>query len=600
MTDATSAANLDTFTTTNLALDLDVSFATQTITGKATLTLTNSSSEPAASVVLDTRDLTISGVTTAAGEACEFALGDAWGADGCLGAPLTITLPQPVAPAAALELTVAYATSPAASALQWLAPVQTAGGKHPYLMSQCQAIHARSLVPCQDSPAIKAPYSATVTAPSPLRVVMSALLADDPAEAAAAGVWHFNQPVPIPSYLLAIAVGNLAEKPVGPRSSVLCEPELIDACEYEFGEHTETFVAGGEDLLGPYVWGRYDLLVLPPSFAYGGMENPCTTYVTPTLLAGDRSLVNVVAHEIGHSWMGNLVTSASWSDFWLNEGHTVYVERRLLGNLHGEAFRQFEAMQGWATLSKTVNDVFGADHPYTCLVPDLSGGIDPDDVFSSVPYEKGFALLFHLESLVGGIEPMEAFLKAYVAAFANKSVTTAEWHAFFLAHFADSVDPAVLDAIDWQAWFHAPGMPPVTPVFDDSLAFVGDAADIAGWHSGQVVQVLDDLVAAQADGAVIPPPTLAALDAAYGLSSSGNYEILFAWVILAIKTDYEPIIDVAVRLVTSQGRMKFTRPTYRALHASTIGKDIAVATFTANRERYHPICAKMVAKDLGL
>ena len=623
--DPSSLANVEEIVTRSMALAVTVDFKTETLRGEVVVECEGVSETPVSTLVLDTRGLEISGawVQEADGSrvSCAYTLGSEQGVEGILGRALTVGLPQEVATGARVSVGIEYATSPSASALQWLNPEQTAGGEHPYLFSQCQAIHARSMVPCQDTPVAKFTYTATITVPTPLRALMSALRVGDQAASAESGVWAFEQPVPIPSYLFAIAVGDLVERNIGPRSSVFCEPAVIEAAAHEFGADTEGFVAGGEALLGDYVWGRYDILVQPPSAPFGGMENASLTFVTPTLLAGDRSLVNVVAHEIAHSWMGNLVTSAQWADFWLNEGHTVYIERRLLGNIHGEAFRQFEAIQGWATLKKTVHEVFSPEHPYTCLVPDLSSGIDPDDVFSSVPYEKGFALLYYLEGLVGGMGPMEAYLKSYVAKFANKSVTTDMWKACFLEYFEGKVDSEVLAGIDWQTWLYAPGMPPVTPTFDTSLVeacqdladkwvavnsgeeteFVGGKGDIDSWHAGQVVEMIEIIlskVKAEA-GVEMKASTLEAMDAAYVFSTSSNYEILFAWVLLGIAAEYEPILDVAVRLLTSQGRMKFVRPTFRALNKSVMGADLAKRVFAENRKRYHPTCEKMVAKDLA-
>ncbi|GFH06372.1 Leuk-A4-hydro_C domain-containing protein, partial [Haematococcus lacustris] len=293
-----------------------------------------------------------------------------------LGRPLHIPLPSPQPLGSRVCLGVRFTTPPGSSALQWLEPSQTAGGQHPYLFSQCQAIHARALVPCQDSPGAKMTYTAKVRVPAELTALMSAV-PDSEQDAAAAGGSLDKLPevqppyptkVPIPPYLLALVVGELASRELGPRSRVWSEPSQVEAGAYEFAD-TASFLEAGEALAGPYVWGRYDLLLMPPSFPYG------LTFVTPTLLAGDQSLTNVIAHEIAHSWSGNLVTNATWQDFWLNE---------------------FHASRGALDLAEDVAR-FGADHPYTRLVPDMTGGIDPDDVFSKIPYEKGFYLLYYLE-----------------------------------------------------------------------------------------------------------------------------------------------------------------------------------------------------------
>lgn len=259
-------------------------------------------------LVLDTRDLTIHGVETEEGAAAEWALLDPVGA---LGAPLRVSLPSPAPRGASRRLRVAFQTAPTSTALQWLEPGQTAGGKLPYLFTQCQAIHARSLVPCQDTPGAKLTYAARVRVPAAMTALMSAVPTGEAAGTGATKLCSFEQKVPIPSYLLALAVGELDSRELGPVSRVYAEPSLVASAAYEFAE-TDRFLQAAAAIAGPYVWGRYDLLLLPPSFPYGGMENPCLTFVTPTLLAKDRSLANVVAHEIAHSWTGNLVTNFSW------------------------------------------------------------------------------------------------------------------------------------------------------------------------------------------------------------------------------------------------------------------------------------------------
>jgi len=322
-------------------------------------------------LILDTRDVNVASVRLeGSAEALSFALAVPHEA---FGAALVITLPTSVQNTP-FVVAIEYSTTPACTALQWLEPQQTAGKQKPFLFSQCQAIHARSLVPCQDTPAVKFTYGALVTAPDGLVVLMSAIKNEDTAEGSS-----FTQSVPIPAYLLAIVVGNLESRVIGPRSKVWSEPQLIEASAFEFSE-TESFITTAESIVGPYVWGVYDLLVLPPSFPFGGMENPCLTFVTPTLLAGDKSLANVVAHEISHSWTGNLVTNANPEHFWLNEGHTVFLERKIGGRLFGgEPYRDFTALGGWNDLKYAI-DTLGESSPLTALNPTLRN-IDPDGPF---------------------------------------------------------------------------------------------------------------------------------------------------------------------------------------------------------------------------
>ena len=382
--DPSSQSNYPAVKVTHVDFDVDVDFDTKSIAGTVALRAVVGDA-PSDELVLDTRDLTI--------ESCRVDGADASfdlqaEPHAVMGAALTVKLGEARAPGTTLDVVVSYRTSPSSSAVQWLRPEQTAGGKHPYLFTQCQAIHARALYPCQDTPAAKLTYGAKVTVPAPLRALMSAIPVGEGVPSGAAGktTFAFEQTVPIPPYLLALAVGNVEARDIGPRSKVWSEPEMVDAGAHEFAE-TEDFLVAAESVAGPYVWGRYDLLLLPPRFPYGGMENPCLTFVTPTLLAGDRSQAHVVAHEIAHSWSGNLVTNATWEHFWLNEGFTVYLERKIMNKLYGKSVFDFNAIGGLMELKETVARL-GADHPHTVLMPKLEGGVDPDDVFSKVPYEK--------------------------------------------------------------------------------------------------------------------------------------------------------------------------------------------------------------------
>ncbi len=366
------------------------------------------------------------------------------------------------------RITLEYETTDKCTAVQWLTPAQTVGKKHPYLFTQCQAIHARSIFPCQDTPAVKITYSAQVTVPDGLTALMSALPLSF-----VGNVFSFDQPVKIPSYLVALAVGNLKGIKVGPRSTVWSEPEVVEAAAWEFAD-TESFISTGESILTPYVWGVYDLLLLPASFPYGGMENPCLTFVTPSLLAGDRSLVDVVAHEIAHSWMGNLVTTKNWEHFWLNEGFTMFIERKIIGRLHGNASLHFSAIIGYSSLKETIERYNSMGRPeFTCLCPKLVNE-DPDDAFSDVPYEKGYNFLFYLETLLGGPSVFEPYLKAHVENFAHKSITTDDFKEFLFEFYQkfDASKISLLSSVDWNTWLYTPGLPKNVNQFDDTLAKV--------------------------------------------------------------------------------------------------------------------------------
>src|SRR6266446_1504349 len=398
----------------HVRLRWNVDFTTRQITGDATLVFETPSS---GQVDLDSKGLTIASVQTRTGRHVPYALGDD---EPILGRKLQLQLPADTS-----EVTIAYRTSPEALALQWLEPVQTEGKRHPFLFSQCQAIHARTILPIQDTPRARVTYAAEVTVPEPLTVVMSAG-PHGQRQTASGRTFTFEMPQPIPPYLLALAVGHLESRQLSPRSRIWAEPETVQAAADEFMD-VESMLERAESLFGPYVWERYDMLVLPPSFPYGGMENPRMTFLTPTVLAGDRSLVDVVAHELAHSWTGNLVTNATMEHFWLNEGFTTWAERRLLAALYGDEV----GVLGWATGQHELDasiERFGVDSPLTRLQMPLHG-VDPDDAFSSIPYEKGARFVVAIEREVGR-ERFDQFMRDYMHRFRFQSITSAEFLQF--------------------------------------------------------------------------------------------------------------------------------------------------------------------------
>uniref|UniRef100_A0A803XVL9 Leukotriene A4 hydrolase n=1 Tax=Meleagris gallopavo TaxID=9103 RepID=A0A803XVL9_MELGA len=544
--------------------------------------------------VLDTKDLQIFKVT-ANGQDAKFAFGEK---HSFKGTPLKITLPFEMRRGQEAIIEISFESSPKSSALQWFTPEQTSGKKHPFLFSQCQANHCRAILPCQDTPAVKLTYYAEVGEPKTSFAGRDGEMPDP--EDSSRKIYRFSQNV-IHSVLTGIFIFN---RKIGPRTLVWAEKELVDKSAYEFAE-TEAMLQTAEDLAGPYVWGQYDLLVLPPSFPYGGMENPCLTFVTPTLLV---SVTVVIAHEISHSWTGNLVTNKTWEHFWLNEGHTVYLERRIGGRLFGEQFRHFKALGGWRELQNTINAV-GENNPISNLVPNLNE-IDPDVAYSSVPYEKGFALLFHLEQLLGGPDVFMGFLKAYIQQFAYKSIVTDDWKKFLYSYFKDKVD--ILDKVDWKSWLHAPGMPPVKPTYDMTLtnACVAlsqrwiqakesdlgsfSSADLKGISSHQLIEFLALLLVE----APLPLSHVKRMQQVYDFNAISNSEIRFRWLRLCIQSKWEEAIPLALKMATEQGRMKFTRPLFRDLYNFDKSRDLAVKTFLEHRACMHPVTSMLVGRDL--
>ncbi|XP_063422028.1 leukotriene A-4 hydrolase-like isoform X2 [Mytilus trossulus] len=591
----------------HLDLELNVDFNKHIFSGFAHLTV-EKQKDGVDTVVLDSKDLKIKNVTDqSTGQQLSYSLGDKLDV---FGSRLEVRLPT--TNGNKLNISIEYETSPEASAFQWLTADQTAGKRQPYLFSQCQAIHCRSFVPCQDTPSVKFPYTAKITAPKEITLLMSAISTGSETSSSdnTKTIYRFEQKVPIPSYLIAIVGGDLESRDIGPRSKVWSEKEFVDAAAFEFSE-TETMLKTAEDLCGPYVWGRYDLLVLPPSFPYGGMENPCLTFVTPTLLAGDKSLADVVAHEISHSWTGNLVTNKNPEHFWLNEGHTVFVERKIKGRMYGEPYRQISAAERWIELQQSVVDVL-KNGPYTKLIPDLRG-VDPDDAFSIVPYEKGFTLLYHLETILGGPDEFEPFLKAYIEKFKYKSIDSTQWKDFLFSFFQSKVD--VLNKVDWETWFSAVGMPPIKPKYDESLAVpcqelcdkwsaASDsglsqfsANDILKLTSNQIRIFLYKVLLLESPLSLIKVKKMEEL---YKFNDRKNSEIRLKWLLLCLKAHWEDSIQYALKFVNEQGRMKFVRPIYRALYAWEGSRDTAIKNFLSKRPEMHTTTAELVAKDLHL
>ena len=605
---------------THVQLDWVVDFEGKAIRGKARYTV--ACAETAGRVVLDTRCIEVRAVTCGGG-ALAFELQPVLKEH--VGAALVIELPPDRGDQGECVVTVEYSTTPAGTAIQWLAPEQTAGGKHPYLFTQCQAIHARALLPCQDTPRAKMTYTATVSVPEELTAVMSGVPEGEPtADGGGTRSFRFKQAVPVPPYLVALAVGDLVKRDLGPRSCVWSEPSMVEAGVYEFAE-TNAYLEAAERIVGNYVWGRYDLLLLPPSFPFGGMENPCLTFVTPTLLAGDRSQANVVAHEIAHSWFGNLVTNASWESFWLNEGFTVFLERKILRAIFGDAVADFHSLQGLVDLKDDVTR-FEQDGSaqYTRLELDLSHGDDPDEAYSKVPYEKGCAFLSYLERQVGGPSVFEPFLRDYIKVYGYKTVSTDQFRAMYTERFASK--PEVAD-IDWDAWLHGEGMPPVdtAPYYDSSLLDASNELankwhfcdvmgvgtpdrpadakpeDVAGWTSNQLCAFLDRLIELRV-ATPLAVATVKALDALYKFSESGNNEIKCSYNRLAIDAGDADALPSTRAMLLSQGRMKYLKPLYRSLLRSRGAgfRQVALATFATARSGYHPIAAGVLASLLNV
>ncbi|GAC15164.1 M1 family metallopeptidase [Aliiglaciecola lipolytica] len=575
-----SFANPEAVKVTHIDLDLTADFEQKQLIGSATLVF-EKIKEQAKTLILDTRGLTISSVA-AEGEPTKFELKKA---DPNLGAALHISLPEN-----GNKVTVNYHTSEDASGAQWLTPEQTAGKQHPFLFTQAQAVHARSFIPLQDSPQVRVTYTATIRTPKELLAVMSA--ANDP-ETERDGVYEFNMPQPIPSYLIALAIGDLRFKAMGERTGVYAEPALLDAAAAEF-EDTESMLEATEETYGPYSWDRYDLLILPPSFPFGGMENPRLSFITPTVIAGDKSLVSLIAHELAHSWSGNTVTNATWRDLWLNEGFTTYLTYRIMEMIYGTDRYNMEAVLGYQDLQADIEALSKEDQ---ILAIDLRGR-NPDDVFSNIPYEKGALFLREIEHKIGRAN-FDQFLLEYFNHFAFKSITTDE----FLAYLDDTLLAIYADKLDKKRihqWIFEPGIPTGAPVPEsDAFTKVDSARDAwlegskkanqietQGWTVHQWLYFLNNLPDELND------TQLADLDNSFQLTASKNNEIAHSWLMIAVKNEYKPAYDRLYNYLVSIGRNKLVKPLYRELAKTPEGKKFAKRAFEQAKPGYHPLTVK--------
>ena len=581
----------------HVALDLSADFEAKRMRGTATLDV--KAAPGAREIVLDSKGLEIDEVTNGSGQKLPFKVG---ANDANLGAPVTVTLNG------AEKIVVKYASAPDAAALQWLTPEQTAGRKHPFLFSQGQAILNRTWIPTQDSPGIRQTWEARITVPEPLRVVMSGEdLTPKGEDAGAEGrrAYRFRMDKPVAPYLIAIAAGDIAFQSLGPRTGVYAEPSMLKAAAAEL-QDTEKMVAAAEKLYGEYRWGRYDMIVLPPAFPFGGMENPRLTFLTPTMIAGDRSLVSLIAHELAHSWSGNLVTNATWADFWLNEGFTTYFENRIMEAIYGPArARQAQAL-GWDDLQKTVTDLGGPAAPMTRLQLDLTGK-DPDEGLTDIAYEKGAAFLRTIEQAVGR-ERFDAYLRSYFDRHAFQPMTASIFLADLRKHLIKG-DEALEKKLMLDKWVYQPGIPanaatPPAQAFaevDQAVkAFTAGRSattiPFAKWNTAERLRFLNSLPRQ------LPKERLTELDLSFGLSDVPNNEVLFAWLKLALANRYEPAVRPAERFLTSMGRRKFVAPLFEELLAQGAwGRAIAERIYARARPTYHPITTgtvdKLMAKE---
>lgn len=586
--DESSYAQPDKVVIKDLGLDLKLDFDSRQIGGTATYTL-EWKDKAAKQLVLDTRELTIEKVEAVAADGSaaplQFALAPA---DKVFGSKLTIE-----APAQPGKVRVTYHTAPTASGLQWLEPSMTEGKQLPFMFSQSQAIHARSWVPLQDTPSVRFTYSAHVASRPDVMVLMSA---DNDPKAARDGDYTFKMPQPIPSYLLAIAAGDLVFEPISGRSGVWAEPTMVGKAAKEF-EDTEKMIGAAEKLYGEYRWGRYDMLVLPPSFPFGGMENPRLTFATPTVIVGDKSLVSLVAHELAHSWSGNLVTNSSWKDIWLNEGFTTYVQGRITEALYGQEMAEMEREIDQNDLLAEVKDMSPADQ--ALALPPLTER-DPDEALSNVAYVKGSWFLQFLEQRFGR-EVFDPFLRGWFDDHAFQSANTDQFVEYLKKNLLSKKPGAVTDA-ELKAWLDEPGIPAFATKARSRNFSIVDTARIAWqgsgtlpsaqitseWGTQEWVHFIDGM------GKTLPVDKLAALDKAYTFTGTANGEIAMRWYPLAIRSGYLEANEAAGAFIERVGRRKLILPIYAELVKTPEGLAFAKAAFEKAKPSYHPITTASV------
>lgn len=589
--DPHSFAKPDVARVTHLDWTAKVDFGTKTISAQASWKI--ETADNAREIVLDTKGLSIKNISMNDGQSTSYKIIQK---DSLLGEALSISIN-----ADTKVINIDYETNPDAEALQWLTPQQTAGKKFPFLFTQSQAILARSWVPCQDSPSIRFTYNADVTVPADLLALMSA---SNPQEKNRTGKYHFEMKQPIPSYLLALAVGDIAFQPVSNRSGVYAEPTIIEKAAWEFSD-LEKMIAGAEELYGKYQWDRYDVIVLPPSFPFGGMENPRLTFATPTILAGDRSLTSLIAHELAHSWSGNLVTNATWNDFWLNEGFTVYFEHRIMEKLYGKDYSEMQATLAMQDLEETIqtfnNDNLAED---TKLQLKLEGR-NPDEGVSDIAYNKGYFFLRSIEERYGR-DKFDSFLNNYFTQNAFKAMNTDGFIAYIKDYYKAKFQITLPDSL-FTDWIFSTGLPqetnrPVSTKFkkvDQTLTQWAsnntlDTTLTTNWSTHEWLHFLKNLPEK------LTYEQMQTLDEAANLTSSGNAEIITVWLMHAVRNKYSPAYEKLEQFLINTGRRKFLSPLYNELVKTAEGRELATTIYKQARPNYHFVATNTFDRLLNI
>lgn len=585
--DPHSFANPADVRATHLNWKASINFQSKIISATATWDIENYSDSDVA--LFDTKDLDIRSITLDDGEEAEFSLASR---DSLLGEALAVMINKNTK-----RINISYQTSPAAEAVQWLEPSQTAGKEHPFMFTQSQAILARSWIPCQDSPNIRFTYEAEVTVPKEFLALMSA---SNPQNINDNGTYHFSMKQPIPSYLLALTSGDIRFKAISERTGIYAEPSILEKAAWEFAD-LERMVSGAEELYGKYQWDRYDVIVLPPSFPFGGMENPRLTFATPTILAGDRSLTSLIAHELAHSWSGNLVTNATWNDFWLNEGFTVYFEHRIMEKLYGKDYSEMLAHLSLQDLRETVTELNSENKSAdTKLKLDLAGR-NPDEGVTDIAYNKGYFFLRSIEE-THGRQKFDAFLNDYFRDNAFRSMNTNDFIAYIKTYFQDHFK-VILDDELFNRWIFQEGLPDDIALANPTR-FKGPEELLKKWKAGKPLSP----VAAEKWSThewlhflknlpqKLTIDQMEDLDAFGGFTNSGNSEITALWLVHAIRNNYAKAYPKLETFLINVGRRKFLSPLYNELVKTPQGMARAKTIYALARPNYHHVATSTFDK----
>lgn len=570
---------------THLDLDIDVDFDAQVISGIATYDIVNNG---ASQIILDSKFLDIKEVT-ANGATTKFQLGKM---EETLGQPLTIDIQEDTQ-----KIAITYNTTAQTEALQWLTAQQTADKTNPFLFTQGQAILTRTWIPIQDSPQIRITYNATVKVPSELMAVMSA---ENPKEKTADGIYHFKMEQPIPAYLIALAIGDIEYKAISDRTGVYAEKSMLEKVHTEFSD-MEKMVVAAENLYGAYDWEQFDVIVLPPSFPFGGMENPRLTFATPTVIAGDKSLTSLVAHELAHSWSGNLVTNATWNDFWLNEGFTVYFETRIMEALYGKERANMLALIGRQDLEDELASLKDSPND-TKLKLDLKGR-SPDDGMNSIAYDKGYLFLRTLEEKVGR-DKMDAFLKSYFKKNAFSTTNTEDFVTYLNANLLENNNIT----FNTEEWIYEPGIPDNAAVIQSDAfsnvektlqTFIDtnkiDVAATSQWTPQEWVHFVrnfpEDITIEQ----------FQELDNSFDFTVSTNSYINMVWYEQSILHGYHGnnVDSKIAEFLNTVGRRWYVTTLFKAFKKADRTEE-AIAIYKTARPNYHSVTANTVDELLGV